>query len=627
MTPSTWEDIPSSTELFGGDFFGDELMEMYSAPPSAAAAPTPPQDIKDEMDEDEHSHPGILVALNAAAMDGGLGALGSSSEFVPVEVPSSSSDVTGATATTVTVALQAATPMDVLSSLSAATGPLPDDVASAFGVLGQAVKKQKAEAGAVVTRSATAKIATSGGIKLGPAAHKRTFTRSMGRGSDSPSAAADRAAVPGAPGGRSAFVVPRSRMPVGGGINHRVLAGGLASSPLPAPGRATVPAVAAPAVPAAVVSAAGVKRAPAEEDDFREIASAAVASLVRDASPSSNGKPAADDEDKCPADTSTSRINALTSQNWVAACNPVPAPAEPSAADRAARTAKRATLSAEERAKQNRDRNREHARNTRLRKKAYVEELKRTLTELVAQRDAADVEKRHEEQREREQREVRFRVVEEFLKLRGRNVADPGRWTAILEDGFVFTLPGTPFRSSVAGSSTGRGEQVLRGPTEAMEDSGCLASYLQDVGGSSPPGSQRVHLSYRVDRDQFFMDGSTAFADFAAKTAGLVSNGVSQEVSFGGSVRASFSPASNKLVSVDLRFDTGAVVLQVSELGSGGGERERSHLPSDRPSHDAVADADELLEALRVPDFDAGEGGAEANLDPVSVSSDDGSTQ
>ena len=76
---------------------------------------------------------------------------------------------------------------------------------------------------------------------------------------------------------------------------------------------------------------------------------------------------------------------------------------------------RRATLTADERARQNRDRNREHARNTRLRKKAYVEELKRTWTELVAQRDASDLEKRHEKERDLEVLEVCYRVMEEFM--------------------------------------------------------------------------------------------------------------------------------------------------------------------------------------------------------------------
>ena len=54
-----------------------------------------------------------------------------------------------------------------------------------------------------------------------------------------------------------------------------------------------------------------------------------------------------------------------------------------SAAEAAEKKRKRAVLSKEERAKQNRDRNREHARNTRLRKKAFVEELKKQVGRWV----------------------------------------------------------------------------------------------------------------------------------------------------------------------------------------------------------------------------------------------------
>ena len=219
--------------------------------------------------------------------------------------------------------------------------------------------------------------------------------------------------------------------------------------------------------------------------------------------------------------TSTDHIHALTSSNWVAACNasgvtnfssnssnssvasnapttssaptvvtssttvspitisgstnvgnPVTAgnannsltaaqqQAAAAAAQAAANKRRRQNLTADERAKQNRDRNREHARNTRLRKKAYVEELKKTLTELVHQRDAAEVERKRLAQRELEQREVRFRVLEEFLKLRGGakaatiiNGATESKWCAILEDQFQLTLPVTSYREMVHGHS------------------------------------------------------------------------------------------------------------------------------------------------------------------------------
>ena len=55
---------------------------------------------------------------------------------------------------------------------------------------------------------------------------------------------------------------------------------------------------------------------------------------------------------------------------------------------------KRKQASADEKAKQNRDRNREHARNTRLRKKAYVSKLKELVEQLTQQKDIEERERR-----------------------------------------------------------------------------------------------------------------------------------------------------------------------------------------------------------------------------------------
>ena len=75
-------------------------------------------------------------------------------------------------------------------------------------------------------------------------------------------------------------------------------------------------------------------------------------------------------------------------------------------------------LTPDERAQQNRKRNKKHARNTRLRKKAYVEELKRTFLELVAEREKSALQVLRKAQREREERTVRYNVLKEFCRLR-----------------------------------------------------------------------------------------------------------------------------------------------------------------------------------------------------------------
>eukprot|EP00578_Thalassiosira_sp_NH16_P029671 CAMPEP_0181076734 /NCGR_PEP_ID=MMETSP1071-20121207/576_1 /TAXON_ID=35127 /ORGANISM="Thalassiosira sp., Strain NH16" /LENGTH=813 /DNA_ID=CAMNT_0023157933 /DNA_START=722 /DNA_END=3163 /DNA_ORIENTATION=- len=795
-TNTEWDDIPTSSELFGGDFFGDELMEMYTADhglnlgdnsasvittSSASASQQgaavahhnlhqhhPVGSTEEDAimaahaaatiaaadDDDAAKHPGLLIAMNAAAMDGGLSPLGSDPEFVvPLAAPSDV-DAAAATATALPphpfaslppapataappqqpsfpapaampqpapVVARAAAPVPA----AVTSAPVPPTTTTAPAV---APAKRPAAAATVPARVPTkkykttttttaapppaavapralvhARLAPSGGIKVGvPPLH--AAARPLGHVVSSSSSCVPRPAATKAPArpppvapikkpayqvGVRTAVVPRNS--VGGGINHQVVArpSAVASSSSVAvaaashrnlPPASSSSLVSAPSKPGAVPSAssvvAGVKRA-ATEADFKDVASAAVSSLIQSASstlktattaggvvpkpaaavparthgdPAKGGGPAA----QAGVDTSTAHINALTSQNWVTACNPVPPPEAQSASsssstaavcDKAARNARRATLTQEERAKQNRDRNREHARNTRLRKKAYVEELKRTLTELVAQRDAADLEKRHEAQRNREQREVRFRVMEEFLKLRGRNEPNAARWVAILEDGFAFTLPRTAFRRMVdaeksvtdvngttsLGSSNSPYEQVLRGAAAVMEDSQHLSNFLQSVGGPASAATQ-VQMVYRCDRKRFFMDGNIAFMDFTAHTQGAVAKGAAREVVVRGSMKSSFSPASNKLITVDVTLDTASFVRQVE--AAAGGDAAVSARPSPATADAAAAaahEADALLDSLQMPqifvdkkDVAVAHAAAAAVAGPVSVSSDDG---
>jgi len=697
MTNAEWDDIPTSSELFGGDFFGDELMEMYTADNGLnlgdnSTAIVSTTSASGEEDAKDSSHPGLLIAMNAAAMDGGLSPLGTSPEFVP-SVATLSAPLPPYPAAPATRAATAAAPIaPAPTAVAAPVAPVPTAVTSAPAATPIVVPKRPAAAvttaaqgptkkrkGAVATSAPAqavvpqAKLAPTGEVKVvvpsGAAVGRATpATATIGRvvsQTNVTQTVKTTAAVPKAVAATTGVrpqsaallkkapvaaqvkttVLPKSKMPVGGGINHQVI-----TRPSVVPSSAAVTAghrIMAPASSLAAAakanglvkkpdlqsttSSTGVTRAKSEAD-FKDVASAAVSTLIQNATstitktgPKTIVKPG----DKT-VDTSTAHINALTSQNWVTACNPIPTPdtsAASSACDKAARNARRATLTQEERAKQNRDRNREHARNTRLRKKAYVEELKRTLTELVAQRDAADLEKRHDAQRNREQREVRFRVMEEFLKLRGRNEPNAARWVAILEDGFTFTLPKTSFRRMVdsdkssndvngASASSSSLEQVLRGAAVCMEDSQHLSAYLQSIGG--PSSSTQVQIVYRVDRKGFFMDGNIAFMDFGASTLGATNKGAPNEVSFKGSMRASFSPASNKLISVDLNFDTAAFVQQVQSMGD---------VSTDAAAAVAAHEADALLDSLQMPQIfvDKEEvAAAAAAAGPVSVSSDDG---
>jgi len=382
----------------------------------------------------------------------------------------------------------------------------------------------------------------------------------------------------------------------------------------------------------AAAPASSVLSNPPTEADFKSVAQAAVNNLIMNAGAAtkangnkttkgrSNSIPSSSSSSTSSTkttsvstvkrvDTSTEHVKALTGSNWVAVCGGVGSSGDSTSNqnnnEKMCNRARRSNLTPDERARQNRDRNREHARNTRLRKKAYVEELKATLSALVSQRDAAELEKRHSSQRELEQREVRFRVLEEFLKLRGRNEVNDARWAAILEEKFTLTMPVVNFREMVHSNDiTHRNanalhEQVLTGVTEVMNDSSLCSMFLQSLGKQG--NSELIIFAYNCDRHYFFMDNCTAMLDWTATTHGASEQGI--ELIVKGHVRAKFCPASNKLISVVMSYDTGAILSQVNLINK---VKESSEAEAAAAAAQVAAnEADALLDSLQMPHFEA----------------------
>jgi len=82
----------------------------------------------------------------------------------------------------------------------------------------------------------------------------------------------------------------------------------------------------------------------------------------------------------------------------------------------------------------NRLRNREHARNTRLRKKAYLENLKATLDELCRERDILVSERANAASMLLEMQRTRTDVLLSFFALRAENEKQRFLWSSILDE-------------------------------------------------------------------------------------------------------------------------------------------------------------------------------------------------
>lgn len=96
---------------------------------------------------------------------------------------------------------------------------------------------------------------------------------------------------------------------------------------------------------------------------------------------------------------------------------------------------------------QSRDRNREHARSTRLRKKAYVNKLKELLDALHVERSEDDRKRRVAVQKLAEIQELRRKVVKTFFGYHASCERNTTKWRMILEEDFCLKQPVTPYRS------------------------------------------------------------------------------------------------------------------------------------------------------------------------------------
>jgi len=576
--------IVSSTDLFDGELFGDELIDIYNS----AVVGDENHDVihheiphllghdDDNKKKDEILHPGAQMAVNAAAIDDGFGAFRPSTSFNDLSTLLSPAAEAESTTTGPSTAALAASAKAVGSakgtkkrSGAASDAPAPKRRASApkGSRKPAATKKQGTAAPAAATKTRPA-------VTNPPTPKEPVSSEQPTADTPNPLSAPDAETAPPLKEALKSIAKPPAN--VKRHVSAEKVAPTLVTDSTSSSGSVS-----------GTTSSGNVTGT--TEADFKAIAQAAVSSLIMSAGTGKTEAPASPAEatkTSEPVDISTAHIKALTGNNWVAACSGATAAVTSvsSANDpKNNNRARRQNLTPDERARQNRDRNREHARNTRLRKKAYVEELKRTLTELVTQRDATEFEKRQEAQREVEQREVRFRVIEEFLKLRGRNEVNVARWAAILEEGFSLAIPVTEFRKMVEKEASSAFEQVLEGVSEVMVDAANFHAFLQSLVKDS---KEAITFQYVCDRKNFFMDGCNAVLEWTATSVGAIAQGASAELSLKGIFRGKFSPASNKLLSANMSFDTATILSQLRNL-----HLADSKEPSNAETRDEVATA------------------------------------
>ena len=229
-------------------------------------------------------------------------------------------------------------------------------------------------------------------------------------------------------------------------------------------------------------------------------------------------------------------------------------------------TADLSHLTADEKAQVNRDRNREHARNTRLRKKAYLEKLKATVDELCRERDTLVSERAGAATLLVEMHNTRTEVLMSFFAL--RSVFDKRRklWASILDEScFACVMPVTPYRSFPASEvQVSKCQRTILGIDEIMADTASLHVLLSSLVDHTRFPHGKIDFRYTLVTEEAVVAGNQMMARWVMSTTNAMQFGAKTEVAKQGMLCCKFN-SSHKIVGLELMFDVMAFMLQLKQ--------------------------------------------------------------
>jgi PAS domain S-box-containing protein len=229
-------------------------------------------------------------------------------------------------------------------------------------------------------------------------------------------------------------------------------------------------------------------------------------------------------------------------------------------------------MTPQEKQKVNRDRNREHARNTRLRKKAYLEKLKTTVDELCRERDTLVSERAGAANLLVEIHNTRTEVLMSFFALRTSNEKRRKLWESILdESSFTCVMPVTPYRSFPSSEvQVSRCQRTVEGIDGMMADTASLHVLLDSLVDRSKFPYGKIECRYTLVTEEAVVAGNQIMARWVMTTTNAIQYGARMEVAKQGMLCCKFNSA-HKITGLELMFDVMAFMLQLKQAAGSEG--------------------------------------------------------
>lgn len=211
-----------------------------------------------------------------------------------------------------------------------------------------------------------------------------------------------------------------------------------------------------------------------------------------------------------------------------------------------------------------RAKNREHARNTRLRKKAYLVDLKNEIDALLKEADRRRRQRLAAIVQLSDRQSVRRRVMQTFFYYRAIGETDLLKWQQILDANFTMVMPVTPYRpfrlTEVQVSSFTR---KIVGAQGMAEDSASLQLLLESVGTKF---GARPKVRFTCGPQSTLLIADIILCRWMMRTEDAVLRGAAAEVMNHGMLKAVYTPQ-NRLLSVQMHFDVMVFMQHLSCIG------------------------------------------------------------
>ena len=228
---------------------------------------------------------------------------------------------------------------------------------------------------------------------------------------------------------------------------------------------------------------------------------------------------------------------------------------------------KRKLLSADEKAQQSRNRNREHAKNTRLRKKAYVNKLKELVESLHLQKNMEAREKLILGERIYDTQVVRKNAVRLMLTYHAVNIQQRQKWAAILDESFSFSLPITPYRHFHKTEIVNSG-RILVGIDAVISDAASLALVVESIGQGNVEWRGAIRrndicrLVYSCNKKDMIAAGDLIMCKYVMRIEDHQKVGCITGCLQHGMLQCKFNKQ-NKIISAELTYDVMGFMQQL----------------------------------------------------------------